>query len=220
MLRLPPLSTLPVLEAVACLQSFSVAAAELNVTQSAMSQQIRSLENHLGVTLFLRIGRGVKLSAGGAAFAEAVRPGLPKIANAAAQLSPQERERKLRISVVPSFSGRWLMTLIRWCVAPSLIAVSCPPSQHNFRAIRCCCKNEICGNAGLRWRGSMFHRPAPVLTTMIQPFLCNRPSTVKVSGYYAVRSCVMRLHREVWYSCLILNLNLPEVIIWCACRKA
>ncbi len=110
MLRLPPLSTLPVLEATARLQSFALAATELNVTHGAVSHQIRSLEDYLGVALFLRVGRGVKLTAEGAALAEVVRQSLLKIADATATLSPQERERKLRISVVPSFAGRWLMS--------------------------------------------------------------------------------------------------------------
>ena len=98
------------LKEAARLQSFSLAAAELSVTHSAVSHQIRWLENHLGIALFLRVGRGVQLSAKGAAFADAVRSALQKIANAAAQLSSQERERKLRISVVTSFAGRWLMS--------------------------------------------------------------------------------------------------------------
>jgi len=62
MKRLPPLSTLPVLEAAARLQSFSAAAEELHVTHGAVSHQIRSLENHLGVAMFVRTGRRVVLT--------------------------------------------------------------------------------------------------------------------------------------------------------------
>lgn len=109
MRRLPPLSTLPVLEAAGRLQSFSAAAAELNVTHGAISHQIRSLESALGVALFSREGRRVVLTVEGAAFADAVRAALAQVAAAVEALSPQERERKLKISVLPSFASRWLM---------------------------------------------------------------------------------------------------------------
>ena len=109
MKRLPPLTTLPVLEAAARLQSFSAAAAELNVTHGAISHQIRSLEESVGVALFARQGRRVVLTAEGAAFAEAIRAALSKVAEAVEALSPIERERKLKISVLPSFASRWLM---------------------------------------------------------------------------------------------------------------
>lgn len=109
MKRLPPMTTLPVLEAAARLQSFSAAAAELNVTHGAVSHQIRSLENHLGVALFAREGRRVVLTPEGAGLAEAVRGALGKVAEAVEALNPIERERKLKISVLPSFASRWLM---------------------------------------------------------------------------------------------------------------
>ncbi len=109
MRRLPPLTTLPVLEAAARLQSFSAAAAELNVTHGAISHQIRSLEEHVGVALFSRQGRRVVLTAEGAAFADVIRAALAKVSEAVEALSPVARERKLTISVLPSFASRWLM---------------------------------------------------------------------------------------------------------------
>lgn len=56
---LPPLSTLIGFEAAARLHSFSRAAEELNITQSAISHQVRVLEDHLGQPLFRRIGRRI-----------------------------------------------------------------------------------------------------------------------------------------------------------------
>ena len=109
MKRLPPMSTLPVLEAAARLQSFSAAAAELHVTHGAISHQIHSLEDHLGVALFAREGRRVVLTPEGAGLAEAVRGALAKISAAVEVLNPALRERKLKISVLPSFASRWLM---------------------------------------------------------------------------------------------------------------
>ena len=109
MKRLPPLSTLPVLEAAARLQSFSAAAEELNVTHGAVSHQMRSLEEHLGLALFARQGRRVVLTPEGAELAQVVRGALARVAEAVEALSPAERERKLKISVLPSFASRWLM---------------------------------------------------------------------------------------------------------------
>ena len=109
MSRLPPLSTLPVLEAAARLQSFSAAAEELHVTHGAISHQIRSLEDHLGVRLFAREGRRVTVTPDGAALAEQVRQALGQIATAVEAISPKARESRLTVSVLPSFASRWLM---------------------------------------------------------------------------------------------------------------
>lgn len=62
---LPPLSTLIGFEAAARHGSFSQAAQELNITQSAISHQIRTLEDHLGTPLFHRVGRGIALTDAG-----------------------------------------------------------------------------------------------------------------------------------------------------------
>jgi LysR family glycine cleavage system transcriptional activator len=135
MKRLPPLSTLPVIEAAARLESFSAAAGELNVTHGAVSHQIRSLEEHLGIALFARQGRRVVLTAEGALFAEAVRAALGKVGEAVDQLSPAGRERKLKISVLPSFASRWLMPRLgRFLEAnPHFeIAVEATPLKANF----------------------------------------------------------------------------------------
>ncbi|WP_272006183.1 LysR family transcriptional regulator [Roseovarius sp. ZX-A-9] len=85
--RLPPLGALVGFEAAARLGSFSLAADELNVTQSAISHQIRTLEGHLGQPLFLRTGRRVELTDAGrdllgtsAAALETVRQGVRRLA--------------------------------------------------------------------------------------------------------------------------------------------
>ena len=130
MSRLPPLSTLPVLEAAARLQSFSAAAEELHVTHGAVSHQIRSLEEYLNVSLFSRQGRRVVLTAEGAALADAVRDALGRVAQAVEALSPQQRERKLKISVLPSFASRWLMPRLgRFLVANPQFDISVEAHQ-------------------------------------------------------------------------------------------
>src|ERR1700704_4880913 len=70
--RLPPLNALRVFEAAARHLSFKEAAQELSITQAAVSHQIKSLEEYLGMELFRRAGRGVQLT-------EAARSCLPKL---------------------------------------------------------------------------------------------------------------------------------------------
>src|SRR5260221_13879431 len=70
--RLPPLNALRVFEAAARHLSFKDAAVELSITQAAVSHQVKSLEEYLGVELFRRAGRGVQLT-------ETARACLPKL---------------------------------------------------------------------------------------------------------------------------------------------
>jgi LysR family transcriptional regulator, glycine cleavage system transcriptional activator len=69
---LPPLGTLRTFEAVSRNLSFTRAADELALTQSAVSHQIRALEDHLGTRLFRRLHRGIELTVDGPAFLEGV----------------------------------------------------------------------------------------------------------------------------------------------------
>src|SRR5882757_4055550 len=86
MRRLPPLQTLRSLEAAARLLNFTAAAEELHVTQSAVSQQIRQLEQSLGKRLFHRLTRRLALTEEGEIFVAATRRALALIAQAAAEL--------------------------------------------------------------------------------------------------------------------------------------
>jgi len=107
-MRLPPLKALPVFEAVARLGSFSRAAEELAVSQSAVSHQIKQLETYLGERLFWRQGRSVALTDEGRQYLEAVSSALLQIERASAQLLGRE-EARLRLSVFSSFAVRWLV---------------------------------------------------------------------------------------------------------------
>jgi len=83
------------------------AAEELCVTPGAVSQQVRSLESHLGVMLFERSARAIRLTDPGQEFYTAVSRHLRGIAQAADQLKP--REQQIAVSVAPDFASRWLM---------------------------------------------------------------------------------------------------------------
>lgn len=77
--QMPPLSALRAFEATAQSKSFSAAARALNVTHAAVSQQVRSLEAHLGTALVVRDGRALGLTAEGAELAAALTDGFRMI---------------------------------------------------------------------------------------------------------------------------------------------
>src|SRR5699024_8950179 len=99
---------LPVFEAVARTLSFSAAAVELHVTQSAVSHQIRQLEDDLGETLFDRGGRRVALTEQGERYLESIGPALAQIERASQQLRGVEDSR-IRLAVPSSFAVGWLI---------------------------------------------------------------------------------------------------------------
>lgn len=108
--RLPPLNAIRVFEAAARHLSFTKAAEELHVTQAAVSQQVRGLEEQLGVPLFRRLNRALLLTDAGQRYAVAVRGALAQIAEATAALRPaREEDGTLTVSVMPSFAHKWLM---------------------------------------------------------------------------------------------------------------
>lgn len=106
-MKLPPLKSLPVFEAVARLNSFSLAAEELAVSQSAVSHQIKQLETYLGERLFWRSGRTLTLTDEGRQYLESISSALLQIERASEQLLGHE-ESRLRLSVFSSFAVRWL----------------------------------------------------------------------------------------------------------------
>lgn len=106
---LPPLNALRAFEVAARLLSFTRAAAELNVTQAAVSHQIKALEERLGVTLFKRMNRTLLLTDAGQAYLPAVREAFDGLARATALLLKRDRTGALTVSVLPSFAAKWLV---------------------------------------------------------------------------------------------------------------
>jgi LysR family glycine cleavage system transcriptional activator len=106
---LPPLNALRAFEAAARLLSFTRAAEELNVTQAAVSHQIKALEERLGVTLFKRMNRALLLTDAGQAYLPAVRDAFDGLARATALLMKRDRTGALTVSVLPSFAAKWLV---------------------------------------------------------------------------------------------------------------
>jgi LysR family glycine cleavage system transcriptional activator len=106
--QLPALNALRAFEAAARHESFSRAADELFVTHGAVSHQIRALEADLGVTLFVRDGKRVRLSDIGRQYATEVRATLVTLAEATRRVRAGDRDRRLVVSMLSSFSARWV----------------------------------------------------------------------------------------------------------------
>jgi LysR family transcriptional regulator, glycine cleavage system transcriptional activator len=107
--RLPPLSALRVFEAAARHESFKHAAEELFVTPGAVSQQIRLLEEHVGVELFTRDGRRVVLSDAGKAAAGILKEAFEKMFEATRLMKQGTQKGRVTVSAAPSFAAKWLM---------------------------------------------------------------------------------------------------------------
>jgi LysR family transcriptional regulator, glycine cleavage system transcriptional activator len=109
---MPPLNPLRAFEAAARQGHLGRAAAELNVTDSAISHQIRVLETSLGVKLFAREGRRIKLTEAGEALVPSLHHAFNIIADVAAQIREPEVEGKLTVSAPPEFAAKWLVRRI------------------------------------------------------------------------------------------------------------
>jgi len=111
--RLPPLNALRCFDVAAKHLSFTKAAAELNVTHSAVSHQIKALEAWLGAPLFRRVNRGLVLTSAGQAYLKPVRDSFERLAEATRRLRVRERTGPLTVSIMPSFAAKWLMPRLR-----------------------------------------------------------------------------------------------------------
>lgn len=103
------LDALAAFEAVARHGSFTRAARELAVTQSAVSHRVRGLEQQLGVTLLVRSTREVTPTEAGATLAEGVRRGLTAIRDTLQRIEERREGESLAVSCSPSFAIRWLV---------------------------------------------------------------------------------------------------------------
>lgn len=107
--RLAPLTSLEGFEAAARLGSFSKAAEELNITQSAVSHQIRLLEDFFGQPLFQRVRRSVELTDAGADFLETVTRTLETLSQGQQRLEHYLKPGSVVVATSPLFARRWLL---------------------------------------------------------------------------------------------------------------
>ena len=111
--RIPPLNAVRAFESAARHISFTHAANELNVTQAAVSHQIKSLEQWLGMPLFRRRSRAVTLTEEGARFLPAASEALDGLASAATRLMRAGDSRSLTVTTLDSFASQWLMPRLK-----------------------------------------------------------------------------------------------------------
>jgi DNA-binding transcriptional LysR family regulator len=114
---LPNLSQLRTFEAAARLESFALAAHELSVTPSAVSHQIKALEQHFGRALFLRENRQVKVSHEGRRLQETLSRVFDALAAACVEVALPEDEQVLAVHCAPSFAVKWLGPRLRHFLA-------------------------------------------------------------------------------------------------------
>ena len=106
---LPPLELLRSFEAAARTLSFTLAAQELHLTQSAVSRQIQQLERSLGVPLFIRRHRAIDLSEAGHVLLRATTDSLARLRDATALLRAVPQSRQVAMTCTPGFASLWLI---------------------------------------------------------------------------------------------------------------
>jgi LysR family transcriptional regulator, glycine cleavage system transcriptional activator len=109
MKKLPPLIELRAFEAAARHLSFKQAAAELGVTPTAISHQIRLLERYCGRALFRRRPRPLRMTEAGASLFPVIRDGLEAFATAIAAVKRDREKKSLRVTTTNAFASRWLV---------------------------------------------------------------------------------------------------------------
>ncbi len=93
--------------------NLTAAAEEMNVTHAAVSRQVKQLEERLGVQLFERLPRGLKLTVHGALLAEGTREAFDRLSSAIEDVSAPAVRRKLTVSTFSSLATRWLMPRVQ-----------------------------------------------------------------------------------------------------------
>ncbi|MBD9623753.1 MULTISPECIES: LysR substrate-binding domain-containing protein [Ensifer] len=104
-----PLTALRSFEAAGRLESFTLAASELFVSQAAISRQVRELEELIGRPLFERLHRGVRLTADGQALLGTLTSAFDMVGESLDALSGRRLSQTLKVSAEPSFAGCWLV---------------------------------------------------------------------------------------------------------------
>lgn len=107
--RLPPLLALEAFDAAARSLSFKAAAAELNLTPSAISHRVKQLEQYLGLPLFRRLNREIRLTEAGEDYYNTVRRAFDQVAQVSLRVGRAQQSEELRLSSVPHFAASWII---------------------------------------------------------------------------------------------------------------
>lgn len=135
-MRLPSLTALQMLESAARFESFTRAAKELKVTESAVSRQIQTLEDRLGVSLFQRIGKRVVLTPDGDRYVREIRNELKAIERATKNIASRAGGMEvIELAVVPTFATQWLIPRLpsfRQCHPRIIVNMHSRPETFHF----------------------------------------------------------------------------------------
>jgi LysR family glycine cleavage system transcriptional activator len=177
--RLPPLPAIRVFEAAARHLSFTRAAAELGMTQAAVSYQIRLLEDRIGAPLFLRLTRRVELTETGARLAPAVTEALARLAGAFAA-ARDDTGGLLSITTIHTFATNWLVPRLgRFQLAHPGIAVRLDTKEKLVDFTRGDHDIGIRHGMGL-WPGLAAHPLMPIeYTALCSPALRDRAGGIE-----------------------------------------
>ncbi|KAA2241089.1 transcriptional regulator GcvA [Salinarimonas soli] len=196
--RLPPLTAVRAFEAAARHGNFTRAAAELGMTQAAVSYQIKMLEDRLGQALFVRRPREVSLTATGRRIAPQVREAFDALDAAFADVRRVD-DSVLSITAIPTLAATWLVArLWRFQVAHPQIAVRLDPSRQMVElddgaydvALRS-------GHAG-DWPGLACHELLPVhFTPMCSPCFLERHGPFREPS--DLRRVPLMTHSDPWW---------------------
>src|SRR5690554_3451615 len=107
--NLPPLNALKAFEASARLQSITLAAKELHVTHGAVSRQVKQLEEHLGITLLSKHGRGIKLTDAGMRLYQSSHEAFTQIHQSCVDIKRQTQQAPFVLACPGSLLARWLI---------------------------------------------------------------------------------------------------------------
>ena len=174
----PSLNSLRAFGEVAATGSFSDAAAALNVTQAAVSQQVRQLEARLGVSLVVRAGRGIRLTDAGAILARDVGQGFEIVRQGVARVVSEQAEQPVHVTMSPAFASEWLMPRLAGFQAahPEVLLMLNPTAKvMDLRpggidvAIRYCDRRRPLDSARLVLETDMIVAATPSLAEKLQP---------------------------------------------------
>lgn len=107
--QIPPLNPLRAFEVSARHLNFTRAAEELFVTPSAVSHQVKALEENLGIALFVRDAKSLSLTSAGKAYLPGVQEAFRQLAVATYELHREQGIRRLKLNLPPTFAMKWLI---------------------------------------------------------------------------------------------------------------
>ncbi|MFC0116336.1 transcriptional regulator GcvA [Pseudoalteromonas xiamenensis] len=197
--RLPPLNALKAFEAAARHLSFTKAAEELYVTQAAVSHQIKTLEEHLGLKLFLRKNRSLLLTEEGQAYFLDIKEIFSQLIDATDKLLARGAKGSLTVSLTPSFAIQWLVPrLSLFHEAHPEIDVRIKAQDHDENSLTDDVDVAIYYGRG-HWSGVQTHKlHTEYLVPLCSPMLLTGPRPLNQPSDLALHTLLHDTTRRPW----------------------